>query len=245
LKPNCTTAVVRKVTRDVHEEVRDRVRALANTEAFEQSRRERKKVEMRFAHMKRILRLDRLRLRGLSGAKDEVLLTAAAQNLMRLAKSICRGPPPLATACPAVGAASASPKRRCRSSPDGRAAQGHGQNSRPSLAIEATEFCNSIDRRADAPSRPAHFRYWTRSGLGCRADIRVSHYFGRVSLGRVPRSNIRFFRPRAAEQYSTVWASLQRSHDDVDEGVTHGGQAWPRWRSVDSFFRLALARRRC
>jgi transposase len=101
LKPKCTTAVVRKVTRDVNEEVRDRVRALANTEAFEQSRRERKKVEMRFAHMKRILRLDRLRLRGLSGAKDEVLPTAAAQNLRRLAKLICRGPPPLATACPA------------------------------------------------------------------------------------------------------------------------------------------------
>jgi hypothetical protein len=31
--------------------VRDRVRALANTEAFQQSRRERKKIEMRFAHM--------------------------------------------------------------------------------------------------------------------------------------------------------------------------------------------------
>jgi transposase len=101
LKPKCTTAVVRKVTRDVNEEVRDRVRALANTEAFEQSRRERKKVEMRFAHMKRILRLDRLRLRGLSGAKDEVLLTAAAQNLRRLAKFICRGPPSLAAGCPA------------------------------------------------------------------------------------------------------------------------------------------------
>ena len=49
-------AAVRKVTRDVNEDVRDRVRALANTEAFQQSRRERKKVEMRFAHMKRILR---------------------------------------------------------------------------------------------------------------------------------------------------------------------------------------------
>src|SRR6266446_5992621 len=79
LKPRCTTAAMRKVTRDVDEEVRDRVRALANTEAFQQSRRERKKVEMRFAHMKRILKLDRLRLRGLSGAKDEVLLTAIAQ----------------------------------------------------------------------------------------------------------------------------------------------------------------------
>ena len=93
LKPKCTTAPMRKVTRDVNEDVRDRVRALANTEAFQQSRRERKKVEMRFAHMKRILKLDRLRLRGLSGARDEVLLTATAQNLRRLAKLLCRAPP--------------------------------------------------------------------------------------------------------------------------------------------------------
>jgi hypothetical protein len=87
LKPKCTTAVARKVTRDFDEDVRDRVRSLANTAAFQQSRRERKKVEMRFAHMKRIPRLGRLRLRGLSGAKDEALLTATAQNLRRLAKS--------------------------------------------------------------------------------------------------------------------------------------------------------------
>jgi len=51
LKPKCTTAVARKITRDLDEDVRDRVRALANTEAFQQSRRERKKIEMRFAHM--------------------------------------------------------------------------------------------------------------------------------------------------------------------------------------------------
>jgi hypothetical protein len=101
LKPKCTTAVVRKVTRDLDENVRDHVRALANTEAFEQSRRERKKVEMRFAHMKRILRLDRLRLRGLSGVRDEVLLTAIAQNLRRLVKLLCRAPPPFVAACPA------------------------------------------------------------------------------------------------------------------------------------------------
>ena len=100
LKPKCTTAVVRKVTRDVDEDVRDRVRALANTEGFQQSRRERKKIEMRFAHMKRILRLDRLRLRGLSGARDEVLLTATAQNLRRLVKVLGR-PPPMGVACPA------------------------------------------------------------------------------------------------------------------------------------------------
>jgi transposase len=98
LKPRCTTAAVRKVTRDLNEDVRDSVRALANTDAFQQSRRERKKVEMRFAHMKRILRLDRLRLRGLSGARDEVLLTATAQNLRRLVKLLGRAPP-FAAAC--------------------------------------------------------------------------------------------------------------------------------------------------
>jgi transposase len=98
LKPRCTTAAVRKVTRDLNEDVRDSVRALANTDAFQQSRRERKKVEMRFAHMKRILRLDRLRLRGLSGARDEVLLTATAQNLRRLVKLLGRAPP-VAAAC--------------------------------------------------------------------------------------------------------------------------------------------------
>jgi len=99
LKPKCTTAIVRKITRDLNEDVRDGVRALAKTEAFQQSRRERKKVEMRFAHMKRILRLDRLRLRGLSGVRDEVLLTATAQNLKRLVKLLGRARPPLAATC--------------------------------------------------------------------------------------------------------------------------------------------------
>ncbi len=100
MKAKCTTSVARKVTRDVNEDVRDRVRALANTEAFQQSRRERKKAEMRFAHMKRILKLDRLRLRGLSGARDEVLLTATAQNLRRLVRLLCRAPPTPTAACP-------------------------------------------------------------------------------------------------------------------------------------------------
>jgi seryl-tRNA(Sec) selenium transferase len=41
---------------------------------------------MLFAHLKRILRMDKLRLRGLSGAQDEFLLAATAQNLRRMAK---------------------------------------------------------------------------------------------------------------------------------------------------------------
>jgi transposase len=95
----CPHTPARQVPRDLHEDARDVARALAKTEAFEQSRRERKKVEMRFAHMKRIFRLDRLRLRGLSGVRDEVLLTATAQNLRRLVKLLGRPPPPFAAAC--------------------------------------------------------------------------------------------------------------------------------------------------
>ena len=73
---------------------------LAGTADFEQSRRERKRIEMRFAHLKRILRLDRLRLRGPRGAQDEFTLAAIAQNLRRMAKLITY-PPPIA-ACHAV-----------------------------------------------------------------------------------------------------------------------------------------------
>src|SRR5580704_2333299 len=61
----------RKIAPSVHEAARDKARAIAKTEAYAVSCRERKKVEMLFAHLKRILRLDRLRLRGPSGAKDE------------------------------------------------------------------------------------------------------------------------------------------------------------------------------
>jgi transposase len=89
----CPKAPSRKVPRDIHEAARDRVRALANTPAFAQSRNERKKVEMAFAHMKRILKLDRLRLRGLTGVKFEVLLAATAQNLRKLARYAGRSPP--------------------------------------------------------------------------------------------------------------------------------------------------------
>jgi transposase len=101
LKPRCTTAVARKVSRDIDEDVRDHVRALANTEAFQLSRRERKKVEMAFAHLKRILKIDRLRLRGLSGARDEVLLAATAQNLRKLVKYAGPAPPKMRLACAA------------------------------------------------------------------------------------------------------------------------------------------------
>jgi len=84
----CPNAPARKVPRSIHEAARDKARAIAKTEAYLVSRRERKKVEMLFAHLKRILKLDRLRLRGPTGARDEFLLAATAQNLRKLAKLI-------------------------------------------------------------------------------------------------------------------------------------------------------------
>ena len=85
---SCPDTPMRKVTRSVHEASRDHARAIATTPEYKRSRRERKKVEMLFAHLKRILRLDRLRLRGLSGAHDEFLMAATAQNLRRMAKRL-------------------------------------------------------------------------------------------------------------------------------------------------------------
>jgi hypothetical protein len=83
----------RKIPRDQHEAARDIARSFAGTDAFEQSRRKRKKIEMRFAHLKRILRLGRLRLRGPRGAQNEFILAAIAQNLRRLAALVARPPP--------------------------------------------------------------------------------------------------------------------------------------------------------
>src|SRR5499427_1074387 len=81
----CPNVPERKVPRDVHEEARDHARALMGTSEFEKSRDERKRVEMRFAHLKTHHRFERMRLRGLTGARDEFHLAATVQNLKTLA----------------------------------------------------------------------------------------------------------------------------------------------------------------
>ncbi len=94
LKPRCCPKTPsRKVTRDLNEEARDHARALMATPEFAKSRDERKKVEMRFAHLKTHHRFERMRLRGLSGARDEFHLAAIAQNLKTLASQLWRPPP--------------------------------------------------------------------------------------------------------------------------------------------------------
>lgn len=102
LKPKCApNSPQRKIPRDVNEHARDFARSLAGTEPFDRSRRERKKVEMRFAHLKTHHRFERMRLRGLSGARDEFHLAAIVQNLKTLAGRLWRPPPNIPVAYPA------------------------------------------------------------------------------------------------------------------------------------------------
>ena len=93
LKPECTTGRERRVDRDVNQEARDYTQALMETDAYKQSRSQRKKIETLFGDVKRNLGLTRLRLRGLTGARDEFLLAATVQNLKRLIKHAGPAPP--------------------------------------------------------------------------------------------------------------------------------------------------------
>ena len=109
LQPGCTigaaagygVALAREVQRDINEDARDHARALMQTPEFVKSRDERKKVEMRFAHLKTHHGFERMRLRGLSGARDKFHLAAIVQNLKTLANHIWRPPPDAIVGCAA------------------------------------------------------------------------------------------------------------------------------------------------
>jgi len=94
----CPKESPRYVARDVNEDARDVARRKMRTKAFARSRDERKRVEMRFAHLKTHHGFERLRLRGLTGARDEFHLAAIVQNLKTLALRLVRPPPELAAA---------------------------------------------------------------------------------------------------------------------------------------------------
>ncbi len=101
MKPRCCpNTPMRKIARSIHEDARDAARRIGATVQYQRSRHERKKVEVLFAHLKRILKIDRLRLRGLTGAADEFTLAAAVQNLRRLAMLTSQGPPVQGTGAP-------------------------------------------------------------------------------------------------------------------------------------------------
>jgi transposase len=96
LKQRCTPAPLKKIARDINEDARDRARSLKDTPEFERSSNQRKKAEMRFAHLKGHHGFERMRLRGLTGARDEFHLAAIVQNLKTMALRLLG--PPLVTA---------------------------------------------------------------------------------------------------------------------------------------------------
>jgi DDE family transposase len=81
----CPNMPQRRILRDVNEAARHVARRKMKTKAFLTSRDQRKRVEMRFAHLKTHHGFERMRLRGLSGARDEFHLAAIVQNLKTLA----------------------------------------------------------------------------------------------------------------------------------------------------------------
>jgi transposase len=90
----CPNTPNRKIARSIFEKSRNIARAITSSSAYTtKSCDERKIVEMSFGHMKQHRRFTRLRLRGLSGANDEFVMVATAQNLRKLAK-LCGQPPP-------------------------------------------------------------------------------------------------------------------------------------------------------
>jgi len=95
----CPNMPHRRIMHDVNEDARDVARSLVGAAEYEKSRDKRKKVEMKFAHLKCHHGLERLRLRGPSGARDEFQLAAIVQNLKTLANHIWRPPPNAPAEC--------------------------------------------------------------------------------------------------------------------------------------------------
>ncbi len=88
----CPNTTFKKITRSIYEESRNVARAIGKTQAYQQSVKDRKKVEVLFAHLKHIMHFDRLRLRGITGARDEFLMAATVQNLKKLAQQRYKPP---------------------------------------------------------------------------------------------------------------------------------------------------------
>lgn len=159
----CPKAPFRRISRSICEEARG-ARARAKTEAFGQSRRDRKRVEILFAHSKRILRLGRLRLQGPCGAQFEFMLAAIAQNLRTLAKLIGRAPQKV-VACGALLGGCQSNSLNTAAPPERMSSNGLHKSLR-SLCSLITDFWNKIGQkrfrfclpersgRASHPDRP-------------------------------------------------------------------------------------------
>jgi len=93
-KGQCTRGRYRMLAIHIHEGARQRARDRAQTPAFVQCQRARRKVEALFAELKNQIGLRRVRLRRLKFVREQFFLAASAQNLKRLVRFLARIPKP-------------------------------------------------------------------------------------------------------------------------------------------------------
>ena len=151
----CTTADARKIPRDLHEDARDVARRKMKTKAFARSRDERKRIEMRFAHLKTHHGFERMRLRGLSGARDEFHLAAIVQNLKTIALRMLGTPPHTTIGLDIAKSGFSGPRRM----PFGQNAPGDGS------VCGRSAFSRSMVISGRNPARPDRAQFlWYRDG---------------------------------------------------------------------------------
>ena len=168
----CPQAPSREVPRDVHEYARDLTRRLMRTKAFLKSRNQRKRIEMRFAHLKVHHRFERMRLRGLSGARDEFVLAATVQNLKTLVLRTLK-PSLLSRTCHlpetaklvSVASASTSPAIECFKKPSNSITPTENllfQQNRPEAALHRYKL-PPCERFIRSPHRRPRVGSWSKS----------------------------------------------------------------------------------
>jgi transposase len=96
-KSRCTTGPYRRLFVHEQEPIRQAMRALVGTPAYQRSQRARYKIEALFAELKQRMRLGRVRLRRLWNVSEQFLLAATAQNIKRLVRFLAQRPPSFRT----------------------------------------------------------------------------------------------------------------------------------------------------
>jgi hypothetical protein len=90
-KAQCTRDRSRSVSRHIYEDFINIVRQLHKTREYKISQRMRKRIEELFGEAKEWMGLGKAKFRGVIWIKEQVLMTATAQNIKRMVKLLSRG----------------------------------------------------------------------------------------------------------------------------------------------------------
>ena len=163
----CPKAPERKIPRSIYEDARDVARALADTAAFKQSRHDRKRVEMLFAHLKRILKLGRLRLRGPRSAQDEFPLSYRTEPTTARQTGRPTAPSRHRVRCVTAAGVKAT-------APNGADDNGRPPEELQSSRISDHRLLQQNRHEAAVPAAPTNVRSWGENGLNADLPPRPS-----------------------------------------------------------------------